>query len=253
MLRRISYIEDEPDIRSIAEFALTQIGGFVVDICASGSEAIDKAPAFQPDLILLDVMMPGMDGIETFKRIQKIPGLAMTPVVFMTAKAMQHEVTRYRSLGAADVIAKPFDAMALPNQLRKIWEHVQQQKGVPTAQVQLRTLLQGLYTSLLNQVETLGQFIGESGDPGADKVLLMSEALDLIHKIKGGGGSIGFPKVSRAAATLEIHLKSVGKPVTGMTPGQLQVSLDLFRDLERITKETTLESSTLYSVDLLPA
>ncbi|HUU24554.1 MAG TPA: response regulator [Methyloceanibacter sp.] len=105
-LKRICYVEDEPDIRSIAEFSLIQFGGFSVELCESGQEAIEKAPAFKPDLILLDVMMPGMDGIETFARLKDIPGGQEAPIVFMTAKAMQDEVKRYLSMGAADVIAK---------------------------------------------------------------------------------------------------------------------------------------------------
>ena len=121
-LKRICYVEDEPDIRSIAEFALTELGGFAVEFCESGQQAIDKVPAFKPDLILLDVMMPGMDGIETFERLKEIPEIEATPIVFMTAKAMQDEVKRYLSLGAAAVIPKPFDPLTLPDQLREIWD-----------------------------------------------------------------------------------------------------------------------------------
>lgn len=121
-LERLTYVEDEPDIRSIAEFALTEIGGFKLDACASGPEAIERAPDFKPDLIILDVMMPGMDGIETFKRLRAIPALAHTPIIFMTAKAMKHETDRYKALGAADVIPKPFDPITLPELIQKIWE-----------------------------------------------------------------------------------------------------------------------------------
>lgn len=120
-LKRIVYVEDEPDIRSIAEFALAQLGGFTVELCESGQQAIEKAPAFKPDLILLDVMMPGMDGIETFARLKALPEIEATPIVFMTAKAMQDEVKRYLSLGAADVIPKPFDPLTLPDRLHEIW------------------------------------------------------------------------------------------------------------------------------------
>jgi CheY-like chemotaxis protein len=126
-LERVSYVEDEPDIRSVAEFALTQLGGFTVDLCDSGQQALEKTPVFAPDMILLDVMMPGMDGIETFQRLKEIPALEDTPVVFITAKAMPHEVKRYLSMGAADVIAKPFDPISLPDQLREIWGRVQDQ------------------------------------------------------------------------------------------------------------------------------
>jgi two-component system OmpR family response regulator len=127
-LQRLTYVEDEPDIRSIAEFALTQFGGFTLDVCASGAEALSKAPQFHPDMIILDVMMPGMDGIETFKRLRQIPKLAATPIVFMTAKAMSHETSLYRSLGAADVITKPFDPLTLPDRIEEIW--LQAQKTV---------------------------------------------------------------------------------------------------------------------------
>lgn len=121
MLQRLTYVEDEPDIRAITEFALTQLGGFTLDVCASGSEAIERTPMFRPDLVLLDVMMPGMDGIETFRRLRELPQFDLTPVVFITAKAMKHETDRYRQLGAVDVIAKPFDPLTLSDRIRQIW------------------------------------------------------------------------------------------------------------------------------------
>jgi two-component system, OmpR family, response regulator len=120
-LERITYVEDEPDIRSITEFALKELGGFSLDVCASGPEAIERTPDYNPDLIVLDVMMPGMDGVETFKRLRAVPKLAKTPVVFLTAKAMKREIDRYRALGA-DIIAKPFDPLTLADRLREIWE-----------------------------------------------------------------------------------------------------------------------------------
>lgn len=129
-LRRISYV-DEPDIEALAEFALTQIGGNTVQLCGNGLEALEKAPAFKPDLILLDVMMPGMDGIETFSRLKKTPGLKDTPVVFMTARVMQEEVKHYRSMGAADVIPKPFDPLTLSDRLCEIWERVSNEAYPP--------------------------------------------------------------------------------------------------------------------------
>jgi len=126
-LQRLTYVEDEPDIRAIAEFALIEIGGYELDACASGPEALDRTPDFNPDLIILDVMMPGMDGIETYRRLRAIPKLADTPIIFMTAKAMKHETDRYRQLGAADVIPKPFDPIALPERVQEIWQRAQKQ------------------------------------------------------------------------------------------------------------------------------
>ncbi len=121
-LQKILYVEDEADIRKIAKLVLGEVGGFEVLICASGAEAVDKAPGFQPDIILLDVMMPGMDGADTLEALHRLPALADTPAIFLTAKAMPDEIERYRELGVLDVIAKPFDPMTLADQVRKIWE-----------------------------------------------------------------------------------------------------------------------------------
>lgn len=120
-LRSILYVEDEPDIREIAKIALEMVGGFSVIMCASGEEALNKARGTKPDLLLLDVMMPGMDGPTTLKALRQLPGLTKTPVIFMTAKVQPKEVEEYKAMGALDVIPKPFDPMALAQTLRDIW------------------------------------------------------------------------------------------------------------------------------------
>lgn len=121
-LERILCVEDEPDIQAVARMALELVGGFQVRVCSGGDEAVREAPVFEPDLILLDVMMPGMDGPSTLRALRAQASTAKVPVVFMTAKVQPHEVAHYRSLGALDVIAKPFDPMALAGQVRSIWE-----------------------------------------------------------------------------------------------------------------------------------
>ena len=128
-LKRITYVEDEPDIRAIAELALTMVGNFTIDVCSNGTEAIEKAPVFGPDLILLDIMMPGMNGIETFRLLQAIPETAGIPVIFMTAKAQKHEVEGYKDLGAVDVIPKPFDPMTLAHDITAIWNRINAEKA----------------------------------------------------------------------------------------------------------------------------
>ncbi len=120
-LARIMYVEDEPDIQTVARLALETLGGFTVEICSSGKEALDLAPAFQPQLILLDVMMPVMDGLETLTMLRKIARFADTPVIFMTAKVQPDEVAGYKAVGAVDVIPKPFDPMTLSSQVQVIW------------------------------------------------------------------------------------------------------------------------------------
>jgi two-component system OmpR family response regulator len=84
---------------------------------------ITKAPAFSPDLLLLDVMMPTMDGPELLQELRKLPQFTQTPVIFMTAKAQPEEVQQFMELGAIDVITKPFDPMTLADQIRAIWQN----------------------------------------------------------------------------------------------------------------------------------
>lgn len=120
-LTRILYVEDDADIQQIAVMVLETISGFTLEACSSGSEAVAKAVAFKPDLMLLDVMMPGMDGPETLRELRKFPELEQTPVVFMTAKVQPQEVQEYLAMGALAVIAKPFDPMTLAEELRAIW------------------------------------------------------------------------------------------------------------------------------------
>jgi CheY-like chemotaxis protein len=120
-LSRILYVEDDHDVRKLASFALKAVGGFMVEACASGEEALEKAAGFGPQLLLLDVMMPGMDGPTTLQRLRDLPETAAVPAVFMTAKVQPHEVQRYRDLGSLDVISKPFDPMTLSTQVRQIW------------------------------------------------------------------------------------------------------------------------------------
>lgn len=121
-LERIMLIEDDPDIQAVGQLALEAVGGFTVQVCGSGQEAIKRAPTFAPDLILLDVMMPGMDGPSTLAALRAQSATAAIPVMFMTAKVQPHEIAHYKELGAVEVISKPFDPMTLSDSIRTIWE-----------------------------------------------------------------------------------------------------------------------------------
>lgn len=128
-LTKILYVEDEPDIQAVAKIALEALGGFTVCLCSSGAEALSKALDFAPDLILLDVMMPGMDGPATLKALSNIPELGLLPFVFMTAKVQPSEIEYFKSLGAVDVIPKPFDPMTLSDKVNEIWRAWEQNNG----------------------------------------------------------------------------------------------------------------------------
>ncbi len=122
---KILYVEDEPDIRNIAKIAMESVGGFTVRDCASGYEACDAVAVFTPDLVILDMMMPGLNGLETFEKLQAIAKTRTTPTLFMTAKVQTSEISNYLNCGALDVIAKPFNPLELPVQIQKIWDHYQ--------------------------------------------------------------------------------------------------------------------------------
>ena len=119
---KVLIIDDEADIRRVAHLSLARIGGMDVLDAASGVEGAAKAAAEAPDAILLDVMMPGLDGPATLHALRADPRTADIPVVFLTAKAMPDEVARLLAMGVRGVLNKPFDPMTLPAQLRAALE-----------------------------------------------------------------------------------------------------------------------------------
>jgi CheY-like chemotaxis protein len=123
-LQTVMYVDDEPDIREVVEMSLGLVADLAVHTAGSGEQALEALPRVRPDMVLLDVMMPGMDGPTTLARMRAHPELARIPVVFMTAKAMPQEIARFIEMGAAAVISKPFDPMSLGAQVVKIWEGV---------------------------------------------------------------------------------------------------------------------------------
>jgi two-component system OmpR family response regulator len=121
-LKTLLYVDDDSDIREIVELALGLIDNLRVHTCASGEEALRLICTLEPDLVLLDVMMPGMDGPTVFSRMRANTERPNCPVIFVTAKALPREIALFRELGAVGVIAKPFDPMELGRQVLQIWE-----------------------------------------------------------------------------------------------------------------------------------
>jgi two-component system OmpR family response regulator len=120
-LNKICYVEDDEDIQRIVRMSLERIGKMEVCVCGDPMAAIDRINEFAPDLVLLDWMMPGMDGPTLFREMQRRPETSALPVVFITAKASQTELDELSRLGAAGTISKPFNPKDLPDQLRAIW------------------------------------------------------------------------------------------------------------------------------------
>jgi CheY-like chemotaxis protein len=115
--RRVLVIEDERDIRELVRLSLSRVGGYEVLVAGSGPDGVDLAEAERPDAILLDVMMPGLDGPATLERLRASSGTAEIPVLFLTAKVQAADRERLLGLGVSGIIAKPFDPIALPAQV----------------------------------------------------------------------------------------------------------------------------------------
>lgn len=120
-LEHVLCIDDEADILEVAGMCLETVGGLAVTRCNGGAEGIEKAREVAPDLILLDVMMPGMDDPTTLEKMRADAALEHIPVIFMTARVQPGEVAEYIARGAIAVIEKPFDPMTLAEQVRKAW------------------------------------------------------------------------------------------------------------------------------------
>jgi CheY-like chemotaxis protein len=185
---RILHVDDEPDIREVVAISLSIDPAFALRSCESGPEGLAAAADWNPDVILLDVMMPGMDGPATLARLRE--GI---PVIFMTARAQSREVDRFRALGAVGVIAKPFDPMTLATSVRHY---------LPDVADPMKDLRDGFLRRVSRDIAAL------SLDRAALTAgIALPHALDWIkqtaHSLSGAGGIYGYAAISDAAAALE--------------------------------------------------
>lgn len=121
-LQRILLADDEPDILEISRIALETVGGFEVAVCSSGRALLERLTEFEPDLIIVDVLMPDMTGPDVLKEVRRRPELNAVPVVYLTGVVQEEELEELRETGVADVILKPFDPMTLADRINGIWK-----------------------------------------------------------------------------------------------------------------------------------
>jgi CheY-like chemotaxis protein len=196
---RVLHVDDEPDIREVVELSLGLDPELAVRSCASGRDALVAAADWPPDVILLDVMMPVMDGPATLARLRESPQTANIPVVFMTARAQARELEHFRSLGAAGVIAKPFDPMALAGAVRS---HLRSAAVSGSRETFLRRLKADA-AALATSRPAFAQ--------GANASAALERVGSMAHGLSGAAGIFGFSRVSREAATLEAAVVSALK------------------------------------------
>jgi DNA-binding NarL/FixJ family response regulator len=190
---RILHIDDEADIREVMEISLGLDPDFFTRSCESGPEGVKIAAEWDPDLILLDVMMPIMDGPATLSALRENPTTADIPVIFMTARAQARELDRFRSLGAVGVIAKPFDPMTLASSVRNYL----QPAGDPLADLKVR-FLRRVARDIAALAEKRSAL--KHGNPPSRS---LERIRDVAHSLSGAGGIYGFPDISDAAADVE--------------------------------------------------
>jgi CheY-like chemotaxis protein len=209
---RVLHVDDEPDIRAIVEIALGLDPEVSLQGCGSGADALKAAADLPPDLILLDVMMPDMDGPTTLAHLREATETANIPVVFMTARAQAHELEHFLSLGAAGVIAKPFEPMQLAAEVRRFSQTGRIEK-LRVAFVQRARKDAATLISCRRTVET-----------GPARSEALAEIRTIAHGLAGAAGIYGFAEISEAAADLEHHI--VAEAANGHTYGQVAPTLD---------------------------
>ncbi|HSY07635.1 MAG TPA: response regulator [Steroidobacteraceae bacterium] len=248
-LRTVLYIDDEPHIREIVQIALGLSNELKVHTGESGAQALELARELQPDVLLLDVMMPGLDGPATLSRMRADPAIAHIPVIFVTAKAMPREVALFRKMGAIGIIAKPFDPMQLTKQLRSLWEgHTA--KAPPLDERMDKRILQREVTQLGRRFleRTRGEAItlhslvehAHNGDP-----LVIDQIEHLAHKIRGSGSMFGYAAVSACAGDLECLVEGVRlRQESAGAAIEPQVLQDLIVCTQRLSQAVEAAEST---------
>lgn len=200
-------VEDDHDIRMVARMALQHLGGFTVIEAASGLEALDVVSSVRPDVILLDVMMPGMDGTEVFRALREMPGVAGVPVLFLTAKAMPGDLERLRALGARAILTKPFDPATLPGLVREALAD----KPDTVVTRPLRRVLSGEVSrsdAVNLDLQALRQLEGLPGEQGGDLVseliaMFASTAPDALRRLRAAALGQGADDAERVAHSLK--------------------------------------------------
>ena len=184
---RILHVDDEPDIREIVGMALGLNADFELRACANGPDAIATAAEWSPALILLDVMMPGMDGPTTLAHLRKDARTADIPVLFMTARAQARELQNFIALGAQGVISKPFDPMTLAFTVRSRLQAIR---------------LETLRTEFVRRANSDAGLLAACRSALADPATV-TRIREIAHGLAGAAGLFGFDQISNDAAELE--------------------------------------------------
>jgi CheY-like chemotaxis protein len=219
---RVLHVDDEPDIREVVEMSLSLDPELLIKSCSSGADALNASNEWPPDLILLDVMMPVMDGPTTLKCLRKRSSTATTPVVFMTARAQAREIEQFVSLGAVGVIPKPFDPMTLATSVKAF---------VKPSRAALAALRENFLERARRDAAALAPYRAALA-PDSHSGRALEQVKIIAHGLAGAGGIFGFPRISELSTTLARSAESMLDGTGG--PAAVQQALDdLLAEIER--------------------
>ena len=204
-LNHILYVEDDDDIRELVRISLEEVAGYKVDICSSGQQAIDICDKIFPQMVILDVMMPDIDGLAVLKHYRNLPKFKNTPFVFMTAKIQSQEIRQYESLGISGIISKPFDPARLGERVEEIWDEFHEKH----AEVPLLHQVNNQYLEKLGFIrQDILQFVMALTDNSFNQADLSTLKI-LINNLIGSGESFGYKDISSEASILTHELDDV--------------------------------------------
>jgi CheY-like chemotaxis protein len=233
-IESVLYVDDDPDICEVVKTTLCMIAGLNVHTAGSGEQAIDLAYELRPDLVLMDVMMPGLDGPSTLKRMREHALLRDIPVIFLTAKVLPAEVARFLQLGAIGVIGKPFDPLKLCDELFALWKHSRVEREVKDTdaeqsqvKAQVSSLAQGFLQRTRGDVVHLRAIFERARHENRS---VFEEAQRIAHSIHGTGAMLGFPEISATGGAIERLAEDVMANTAALSsacePAVLQQFLD---------------------------
>jgi two-component system OmpR family response regulator len=251
--RSVLYVDDDPDICEVVKASLGMIAGLAVHVANSGERAIDLAFELRPDLILMDVMMPGMDGPTTLKRLRASPLISDIPVIFLTAKILPTEVANFLQLGAIGVIGKPFDPVKLGGELFALWKTTDAALGVPgvpsgksSAKEDVDLLTDGFLQRTRGNLVRLSELIELARTDRA----ALTELERISHSIHGAGAMFGFPLLSAAAGAIERLVEGAGHDATSTgAADHIATVLQLLDLTERLAQEVDAAEHGTASTD----
>jgi len=225
-LRRILLVEDDHDIQEVTSLLLSEVASFDVRACGSAKEALQVAPTFAPDLILLDVMMPDMDGQEAFAAFRQLPATAATPVIFMTARVQPGEIVKYRNLGSLGVIPKPYDPNTLAETIQGMWDRAQTSRRAEARREALLHLRQRYSEELPERLRSLEAAAAALRENGWDPEVVTS-IHEAAHRLAGSAAIYGFPEVSQAAQRVGLLTSQHDSDTASADPRALLKLLDV--------------------------